>query len=410
MGARPSSTSPARKVRDVGDGARAGPRLHLPDVSDEIVPGHRLVRRTVGLVLALFVVVLLLAAISSALVTMDVTVDANGTIEPLELWSVRARAPGLVAAIMVSSGDTVQRGQVVARLDTLSLTDAQQSLRFEYEKARVDYDRARAIAPLERDRQRELIAQAAAKVVQARASLLERLTEYHLGQNVDSVLESYVSGRHVAIDRAVADVRLAEAEHKAAVLELEEAGADSSDVEKRRIELARLRSALEIGDAQRSRMTIASPTDGVVLTEQLSRKVGSYVEPGELLLEVAPTDGWRAVLFVREHDVHEVDAGDKVSLEIPALTALYGDRIQGRVASVALQPVGSAGSGTDQLRSPTSDVLFRVVASLDETQLQRIGPEQLRRGYVASAKIVTRSDRVLNLLVDYVKERVAGIW
>jgi hypothetical protein len=57
-----------------------------------------------------------------------------------------------------------------------------------------------------------------------------------------------------------------------------------------------------------------------VVSGDLSQRLGSSVEPGEVLFEVAPLDSYRVILWVDEHrmaDVTELQAGRLVLNSLP---------------------------------------------------------------------------------------------
>lgn len=393
--------------RDLG----AEPRTSLlPVVDESAIPGRRIVRRSVGMMLAVVAIVFAAAAIASMVGTMRVTVPADGTIEPLDVWPVRSRSEGVIASVMVSAGDTVHRGQVVAQLDSLAAADNERKLSFQYQESLVDYDRAIAAAPYEHQQRAAAVAQSTARVQQARAALVEQMTEFGLRpQSMDSVLSSDISGWHVAVDKAVADVRAAEADHQTAVARLGEDALDTNDLKKQRIELARLRGAMDVARAQRGELSVTAPADGVVLTSQVERMAGSFVQPGQQLLEVAGTGRWRAVLYSSERNVHDIQVGDRVTLDIPGLSALDGDRLSGSVTSVANQPIPVSPAPSEQFSAAAVPGAYRVVVALDATRIARIGVDQFRRGYAAHGSITTRSGRIATLGIQYMKRQLDGL-
>ncbi len=121
-------------------------------------------------------------------------------------------------------------------------------------------------------------------------------------------------------------------------------------------------------DEQISRTRLVAPFDGLVISGDLSRALGTPVERGEVLFEVAPLDGYRVVLEVDERDIADVAAGQHGHL---ALSAMPGERLP-----LIVEKVATASRTEEGLAA------FRVEARLD-------GPSgHLRPGMQGIAKIV----------------------
>lgn len=76
-------------------------------------------RRTVVLMIALMVVFLVVALLWAAVADLDVTVTARGAVTPpSRLQEVQSLEGGIVEEMLVSPGQTVRKGQLLARLDT----------------------------------------------------------------------------------------------------------------------------------------------------------------------------------------------------------------------------------------------------------------------------------------------------
>jgi multidrug efflux pump subunit AcrA (membrane-fusion protein) len=100
------------------------------------------------------------------------------------------------------------------------------------------------------------------------------------------------------------------------------------------------------------RATITAPIDGLVVTGDLSQLLGSPIEAGETLFEIAPQAGHRVVLQVDERDIRHVRPGQTGSL---ALAGRPSERLAFTVARVTA--VATATEGRNG---------FRVEARLDE--------------------------------------------
>ena len=121
-----------------------------------------------------------------------------------------------------------------------------------------------------------------------------------------------------------------------------------------------------------AQVELKAPVDGVVISGDLSRAVGTPVVKGQLLFEIAPLDAYRVVARVREADIDEIREGQTGEL---LLSAFPGDRIPfvvERVSSVF----------DDALRT---DVVFRVEGSLEGAAQEDL--VRLRPGMAGVARI-----------------------
>jgi biotin carboxyl carrier protein len=111
------------------------------------------------------------------------------------------------------------------------------------------------------------------------------------------------------------------------------------------------RAQLDLTLSRLERASIAAPFDGIVVKGDLSQQLGSPVETGKSLFEVAPLDGWRVILKVDEADIGHVRVGATGEL---VLASLPGTRWPFRVRK--LTPIALAEEGRN---------LFRVEAELE---------------------------------------------
>ena len=117
-----------------------------------------------------------------------------------------------------------------------------------------------------------------------------------------------------------------EKEYRAAL-----ADGNRSEVRILRSRLDEAKAELALREEQIARTHLLAPFDGVVAQGDLSRSLGSPVERGEVLFEVAPLDSYRIVLEIDEADISELKRNQPGSLTLSALPgrafALEVDRI-----------------------------------------------------------------------------------
>lgn len=407
------SSSQQNEGRPVVRGKAPGPvELRLPELDASALPGALVVRRTVivtlGAVLGLLIA--LVAAVS--LLSVEVTAEASGTLEPARVWPVRAASAGTIASVLVSAGDTVRTGQQIVRLDTVAAALALAELRALEAGQQVDHQRLIRIGPIRRRQAEIALEQTSTHLLRARATMRERLVEFGIHGDVDSVLATYRRGTHVGLDAVVADLDAARTEADAARGSLALAELAPFDVAKQATETARTAAQVSEREAILMHGVLLAPADGVVLTEQTERLTGAAVREGDTVLEIADRGSWRATVLVRDRDVHRMRVGDMATVEIPAIATLRDDPVGARVLSIASEPVGStgtAGNRSDAVTSlPSAAGGYRVVLALNQVQTDSLGIDVVRRGYAVHARIVTRRTRASVLVREWLRDRLRG--
>lgn len=128
-------------------------------------------------------------------------------------------------------------------------------------------------------------------------------------------------------------------------------------------------------DEQLSRTKIVAPFDGIVTSGDFSQSLGTPVERGQTLFEVAPLRGYRVILQVDERDIGWVAFAQKGELALPS--------IPGQVFPLTITritPISTAKEGRNY---------FRVEAELKKTS------ERLRPGMEGVGKIEAGKARLI---------------
>lgn len=148
---------------------------------------------------------------------------------------------------------------------------------------------------------------------------------------------------------------------------------------------------LQLIEANLARTRLVAPLDGAIVRGDLRQLLGSPVQKGQVLLEVAPLDGYRVVLEVDERDVAFVAQGQPGKLVLPALP---GDPLSFTVDRVT--PVAVVSDGENR---------FRVEARLEQPAAS------LRPGMEGVARIEAgRRARIwiwTHALIDWLR---VGLW
>ncbi len=158
--------------------------------------------------------------------------------------------------------------------------------------------------------------------------------------------------------------------------------------------LAQAGAQIELLEGHLARTRLVAPFDGVIVSGDLSQSLGSPVEKGALLFQVAPLEGYRIILKVDERDIAGLEVGQPGRL---ALSALPGRSLPFTLERIT--PVSVAEEGRNY---------FRVEARLDEPA------DSLRPGMEGVAKIEAGRRRLLwiwtHRMVDWLRLVVWSWW
>jgi multidrug resistance efflux pump len=193
------------------------------------------------------------------------------------------------------------------------------------------------------------------------------------------------------------DLRLERRKHESQKGQLENeyrqalAAGDRSRVSILRAQIEKASAELELVDEELGRTRIVAPFGGIVLEGDLEHSLGSPVEQGEVLFEIAPLDGYRIIVEVDGRDIADVAPGQTGQLALSA--------VPGRSLPLLLERITPI-STTKDGRS-----YFRAEAALTESL------DALRPGMEGVAKIDSGRRRLLWIwthgLLDWLR---LGAW
>lgn len=269
--------------------------------------------------------------------TLNVSVSADGTLQPTRSVNIGSELSGTVARVLVDVNDRVKKGQVLVELDTAKLRD-------QIAKSRATLASAQA-----------RVAQAAATTTEAQGNLA-RLEEV-----------SRLSGGKVP----------ARSELDTGRATLERARADAVSA---RADVANAQAQLSTDETNLAKASIRSPIDGVVLTRTVDpgNAVAASLQAVTLFTIAEDLSKLQLSVNVDETDVGMVSAGQKASFTVGAYLNRRYPAVVTRVA------FGS--TTTDNV------VTYTTLLTVDNQDLT------LRPGMTATASIQT-SDRQPSLLV-----------
>jgi|SRR5579862_5770256 len=241
-------------------------------------------------------------------VTWTYRVSAKTVVEGAVQRVIAAPFDGYIRESMVRAGDTVRKGQVLARLDGRELKLEEERLTFERE-------------------------QLSRKERQALATKDRAMMEV-----IDAQIDEAGAGLGLVADRL-------------------------------------------------ARATLVAPFDGVVVAGDLSQLVGTPVQQGKMLFEVAPLNAYRVILEIDERDIADLAIGQHGSLTLSG--------VPNRVMNFAVRQITPV-STTEDGRN-----FFRVEAHLEQPS------ESVRPGMEGVGKVVVGKRKLIwiwtHSLLDWVR-------
>jgi len=108
------------------------------------------------------------------------------------------------------------------------------------------------------------------------------------------------------------------------------------------------------------RVRITAPIDGVIIKGDLSRAIGSPVQRGQVLYEIAPLDAFKLIIQVPQKSIRHVEQGQSGDVLLSSLPH--------RALPFTVTSVASVYSEQEQ------DIVYRVEAQIDNPELANLRP------------------------------------
>jgi HlyD family secretion protein len=293
-------------------------------------------------------------------------IRVSGNIEVSDA-EVSFKIAGRVEERLVSEGETVRAGQVVARMDSRELVQETALRRAEVRLAQAVLDE------LEAGSRPEEIARAAAAVRSARAEV-ERLRLDYVRQK-DLYRKQVIADREYEASKSayeMAQARLREAEEQ---LQLTRKGPRKERIEQARASLEHARESLGLAETRLGYATLGSPLTGVVLSHNV--EPGEHVAPGTPVISVGDIECTWLRAYVNETDLGRVKLGQRARVT----TDTYPDKTyEGRLSFIASQAEFTPKSV--QTQKERVKLVYRVKIDIPNPEME------LKPGMPADAEIL----------------------
>lgn len=236
-------------------------------------------------------------------------IEVTGTLAAQDQVQLAMKVAGRVAEMMVDLGDSVRKGQRLARLDPTDLELA-------VNQADAALQQARARLGLAPDGTNDRVnVEETALVRQAKATM----EEAKLNRDRAQQMFDYKVIARAAYDTAIAAYQVAESRYHEAI----------EEIRHRQALLAQRRSELQLARQMLAYATLVSPIDGEVLSRQAS--VGQFLPGGAPVVTVVQVHPLRLRLAIPERAASAVRTGQKVLVRVDQNSAVY----EGKVARIS---------------------------------------------------------------------------
>ena len=312
--------------------------------------------------------------------TIIESVNASGKIYPEVEVRISPDISGEVVELNVEEGDSVKRGQVLARI----FAD---------------------IYALQRDEAASRVNQSVATVANSEAGLEA------LKANLDMARQTYERNKKLYDDKVISKAELEnfETTYRSAQANY---NAGTQTIRSLQAGVQTAQTGLSSANKNLGRTTLIAPMDGVVSSlgvKKGERVAGNSFNIGTEMMRVADMSVLEVRVDVGENDVVKMNVGDSADVEVDA----YNNRkFKGVVTQIASSVKGGGGV---QAMASTDVTQYEVRIRLDKSSYQDlIDPERpkkfpFRPGMNASADIKTkRHENVLAVPINAVTTRVIG--
>lgn len=279
-------------------------------------------------------------------------VSAQGNLEPQSSQAVSFTRAGQVAEVLVTEGQAVKAGDVLARLGNT------ESMHAEYVRAQNEFENASLALKALEDAAAVQLAQAELQVVTAKQQLQQ-------AQEALDDLNKQDEPDALELAEAEARVKLAQATLDFNQSTLADLKGDNTSLRPAQLRLQSAQAALTATEAAARAYELVAPLDGVVVG--LNLKVGEFIAAGQPALTLADFSAWVVKTSdLTELEVVKIQIGQAVTLRFDALPELS---LNGSVASIDIRSVERRG-----------DVTYTVTIQLENSN------DQLRWGMTAAVQ------------------------
>jgi HlyD family secretion protein len=304
--------------------------------------------------------------------TIRSVISTNGKVEPVQNFEAHAPVGTNVERVLVKEGDQVKKGQLLVELDAAGARSQAAQALAQVRASEADINAVKLGGTQE-------------EVLTRLAQLVKAGADYDAAQrNLDSLKRLQQSGAaspgevraaQNQLDTAAAEVKLLESKQKDRY--------SSPEVARVQAQQSEAQSAYTAAEDVLRQLVIRAPFDGIVYSLPVKR--GTYVNPGDLVLQEADLSRVLVRAFVDEPDVARLTPGEKIEVTWDAMPGrVWNGSVSAVPAAVKLHGTRNVGETTcivanqDFKLLPNINVGVTVVTAQHENALS-IPREALRQ-------------------------------
>ncbi|HZU86329.1 MAG TPA: HlyD family efflux transporter periplasmic adaptor subunit [Anaerolineaceae bacterium] len=253
-------------------------------------------------------------------VAVNKAVNAQGHLEPQSSLSLSFNRAGQVAEVLVSEGQTVKAGDILARLGNT------ESIEAEYTRAQSEFENASLALKLLEDSVQVQLAQAELQIVVAEKQVQQ-------AQDALDTLNEQTDPDALDLSEAQARLKLAQSTLEQNQRSLDELKVENNQLRPAQLRLQTAQATLAAAEAARRASELSAPVDGVAVDLRL--KVGEFTAAGQPALSLVDFSAWVVKTDdLTELEVVKVKIGQTVSLRFDALPDLT---LRGEVTTINIK-------------------------------------------------------------------------
>jgi len=230
------------------------------------------------------------------------TIVASGRVMPPARMHLGSVLLGTVAEVLVDEGETVQRGQLLLRLEDKALHAAVEQARAALAQTRARLDQLRRFG------------------VQAAAEELKQaeLAQNQAQSNYERIHELYQSGSgsKSQLEEAETTLALARSRWQRALLQATNTSQGGAEFAIASAAVSQAEAGLAAANAQLAQSLLSAPADGVVLAREV--EPGDVVQPGKALLVLARSGPVHVTVPFDEKNLSVLQAGQQALVSAEA--------------------------------------------------------------------------------------------
>jgi putative peptide zinc metalloprotease protein len=310
-----------------------------------------------------YLLIMLAILLAAGFLPWELKITGDFTILPNAQVAINPEVEGTLKAIYVDEGNSVKRGDVLAEIQNLDLSNAYEETRGELASARAslsllqagnrpeEIEKARRVIETrktdldnagrveeERRMLEDTIAKRDAELQNARMTFERSQTlfsqglipknEFERDQTAFDVKQKELAEARgllkVLDERTDRDKQIKAKELQQAQSELKIilAGSRKESIQAVEAQVAKLAEKLVILDQQLEQLKIRSTIDGLVTTPYLKNKIGKYIEKGSPFCEIVDVRSVRVDMPIPEKEIEDVTPGYPIVLRVNAFPKL----------------------------------------------------------------------------------------